>query len=58
VAPGFYFFWLRGSLRDQPGILPEIVLIKMRKMRENISVSVYFLKFTGNYPYKQELLSY
>ena len=27
-------------------------------MRENISVSVYFLKFTGNYPYKQELLSY
>ena len=55
---GGILFWLCGSLRDRQGISPEIVLIKTRKMTENMGVSVYFLKFTGNYPYKQELLSY
>jgi hypothetical protein len=57
-SPHGILFWLRGSLWDRAGISLEIVLIKTRKMRENISVSVCFLKFTGNYPYKQELLSY
>ena len=47
-AQGGILFWLRGSLRDWSGISLEIVLIKTRKMTENIIVGVYFLKFTGN----------
>ena len=33
---GGILFWLRLNLRDQPGISPEIALIKMRLMTENV----------------------
>jgi hypothetical protein len=33
---GGILFWLRGSLRDRPGISPEITLVKTRIMTENV----------------------
>ena len=32
---GGILFWLRGNLRDRPGISPEITFIKKRIMTEN-----------------------
>jgi hypothetical protein len=48
---GFYFGFVGG-------ISPEIVLIKNEENERKKSESVYFLKFTGNYPYKPKFLSY
>ena len=49
---GGILFLLRGSLRDRPAISPQFALIKNKI---NLK-SVYFLKFTWNYPNKQELV--
>jgi hypothetical protein len=53
TSQGGILFWLCGNLQDWPGISPEIALIKSE---DNDRKSVYFLKFTGNHPYKQELI--
>jgi hypothetical protein len=53
LKQGGILFWLHGNLRDRPGILPEIAIIKSKDNDRKCISGVYLLKFTENYPYNQ-----
>jgi hypothetical protein len=53
---GGILFWLRGNLRDRPGILPEITFTENKIDDRKCLKRLYFLKCTVNYPFKQEFI--